>query len=307
MDSIPFAGDFVLQITSLISLTILALIAGSRIQALQEAYYRRLTSVHVLVFSIYAIGLVFILATNLIVAGWDLGEEYVCRAGSYLCLTCYVAFKALLYLYLVHRVHLSREDRYRRKIPYKHDYLSMVLLVLVVGSVVVIYAFAFMHPFASTGTTRTCFVGLPPWVAISVLSLDSAMSIILTSILWFIISKDLSKSMGLTFRLVLHALPFRDPSPLVESLVGLPPAQFLTATKEGNKRLQLAKALWGTIAIIIPTAVNLGALLCMKGHEQAWLCVSSCIADVLLSIVVIHWLTNRTGALRLQSQLEIRC
>ncbi|KAI4281912.1 MAG: hypothetical protein L6R38_003335 [Xanthoria sp. 2 TBL-2021] len=273
MDDIPFTGRVVYQVTALIALTILALMAGSRIAALKEAYYRRLGFVHVLVFAIYAIGLVFVFATNLMIAGWHFGEAHICRAGAYLCLACYVTFKTLVYLYLVDRVHTSREDRHRRKIAYKDDYICMVLFVLVISGVVVVYAFAFINPIAYTGTTRKCIVGFPPWVAISLLSLDSVLSVVLTSILWYLISKALSKGMGLTFRLALHALPFCDPSPLVKSLIGLPPAQFLTATKEGNKRLQLAKALWGTIALIIPTAANLGVLLYMTGHEPGWISV----------------------------------
>ncbi len=279
MDDLPFTGRVIFQTTALVGLTILALVAGSRLKALQDAYYRRLGFVHVLVSAIYSTGLAFIFAANLMLSGWPLGDSPVCRAGAYLCLACYVGLKTLVYLYLVDRVHVSREDRNRRRIPYKDDYICMVLFVLVIGGVVVVYAFAFINPIAYTRPIRNCIVGLPSWVTISLLGLDSALSIVLTSILWYLISKNLSKGMGLTFRLAVHALPFCDPSPLVQSLVGLPPAQFLTATKEGNKRLQLAKALWGTIAIIIPTAANLGVLLYMKGHEQGWLCISCCIAD----------------------------
>ncbi|KAL8997487.1 MAG: hypothetical protein Q9169_003267 [Polycauliona sp. 2 TL-2023] len=279
MEDVPFIGRIIFQITALFGLTVLALMAGSRLEALKDAYYRRLGFVHLLVFAIYAIGLMFIFAANLVLSAWPIGEDYICRAGAYLCLACYVGEKTLVYLYLVDRVHVSREDRFGRRIPYKHDYVCMLLLVLVISSVVVVYALAFLRPIAYTGTTRTCIVGLPPSVTISLLVLDSVLSIVLTSILWYLISRALSKGMGLTFRLSLHALPFCDPSPLVKSLIGLPPAQFLTATKEGNKRLQLAKALWGTVAIIIPTAANLGVLLYMKGHEQGWVCISCCIAD----------------------------
>ncbi|KAL8673837.1 MAG: hypothetical protein Q9168_001749 [Polycauliona sp. 1 TL-2023] len=279
MEDIPFTGRLIFQTTALIGLTILALMAGSRIAALKDAYYRRLGFVHLLVFAIYAVGLVFICAANLMLSTWPFGESPVCRAGAYLCLACYVGEKTLVYLYLVDRVHVSREDCNRRQIPYKDDYICMVLFVLVFSSVIVVYAFAFLHPIAITGTASRCIVGLPPRITLSLLCLDSVLSVVLTSILWYLISKALSKGMGLTFRLSLHALPFCDPSPLVESLIGLPPAQFLTATKEGNKRLQLAKALWGTIAIIIPTATNLGALLYMKGYEPGWLCLSCCIAD----------------------------
>ncbi|CAL8582073.1 hypothetical protein XPA_007750 [Xanthoria parietina] len=193
MDDIPFAGRITYQVTALIALTILSLMAGSRITALKEAYYRRLGFVHVLVFAIYAIGLFFIFATNLMLAGWHFGEAHICRAGAYLCLACYVSFKALLYLYLVDRVHATREDRHGRKMAYLDDYVCLVLYVLVISGVVVIYAFAFLYPVAYTGITRKCIVGLPPWIAISLLSLDSALSVLLTAILWYLIQKSTGK------------------------------------------------------------------------------------------------------------------
>ncbi|KAL8906350.1 MAG: hypothetical protein Q9171_006312 [Xanthocarpia ochracea] len=115
-----------------------------------------------------------------------------------------------------------------------------------------------LHPIAIIGSNRNCTVGLPPSITISLLGLDLGLNIILTLMLYYLTSKALSKGLGLTFHLALHALPFRDPIPLIEYLLGLPRAQFMAATKEGDKRLRIAKALWGTLAIMIPTAGNLG-------------------------------------------------
>ncbi|KAL8917053.1 MAG: hypothetical protein Q9172_006006 [Xanthocarpia lactea] len=187
--------------------------------------------------------------------------------------------KTLVYLYLVQRVHTIREDCYGRRIAYRNDYICIISFILVITSVVAVYTFAFLHPIAIIGPNRQCTVGLPPSITISLLGLDLGLNIILTLMLYYLTSKALNKRLGLTFHLALHALPFRDPNPLIENLLGLPRAQFLAATKEGDKRLRVAKALWGTCAIMIPTAGNLGVLLYMKGHEQGWLCISCCIAD----------------------------
>ncbi|KAL8772609.1 MAG: hypothetical protein Q9209_002270 [Squamulea sp. 1 TL-2023] len=304
MPDIPFVGRVIYGVTALVGLTILSLMAGSRIESLKEAFYRRPGFLHFIVFAIYFDGLVFLFATNLMFAGWPANEPYVCRASTYLCLSCYITMKTLVYLYLVYCTHVSRKEFACHKLTFRNDYICMVSSVLVISSIAVVYAFAFLHPIAVIESNQLCHVGLPPSVTIALLCQDLGLNIGLTFMLYYLTSKAMRKGSGLTFSLALHALPFRDPGPLVESLIGLPPAQFKSATKDGDKRLRLAKSLWGTIAVIMATAGNLSVLIYMKGHEQGWLCISSCIADALWSVVVIHWLTNGTGTIRLQSQIE---
>ncbi|KAL8782867.1 MAG: hypothetical protein Q9213_005044 [Squamulea squamosa] len=304
MADIPFVGRVIYGATALVGLTIISLMIGSRIESLKEDFYRRPGLVHLFVFAIYFDGLVFLFATSLMLAGWPVNKIDICRASAYLCLSCYVTMKTLIYLYLVYCTHVSRKDFACRKLTFRNDYICMVLSVLVISSVAIVYAFAFLHPIAVIESNKLCHVGLPPSITISLLSLDLGLNIGLTLILYYLTSKAIRRGSGLTFSLALHALPFRDPGPLIESLIGLPPAQFKSATKDGDKRLRLAKSLWGTIAVIIPTAGNLSVLIYLRGHEQGWLCISSCIADTLWSVVVIHWLTNGTGTIRLQSQIE---
>ncbi|KAL8722355.1 MAG: hypothetical protein Q9225_001145 [Loekoesia sp. 1 TL-2023] len=280
MDNYPLYARIIYQITCLLALAIMSTMI-----------------VHGLVFSIYAVGFVFVLSTNLLLTGWPLKREKLCRTGIYLCLAFYIATKTLIYLYLLYTVHTSREDDRERVIPYTKDYISLAGFTVVMISVITVTILAFLHPIDSVSHNGNCTIGLPPSITITLLVLDVHINIILTVLFMYLSSKVLKRGYGLTFRLTLHALPFRNPSPLVESLIGLPPALFMTATKEGGKRLRMAKALWGTVGLIIPTTANLAVLLWLKGHEQAWL--------LLWSIVVVHWLTNGTGTDRLQEHLEL--
>ncbi|KAL9007240.1 MAG: hypothetical protein Q9188_000043 [Gyalolechia gomerana] len=280
MDDFPLYARIIFQTISLIAMAILSVMIGSRIKALREAFYPRFKMIHALVFSIYAVGFIFIVSTNLVLTGWPLNRETLCRAGIYLCTACYLAAKTLVYLYLLLTVHTSREDHRGRIIPFRRDYITIAGFTVIVISIITITILAFLHPIASLNpNTGTCTIGLPPSITITILAIDAHINIILTAVFMYLTSRLLNRGSGLSFRLALHALPFRNPNPLIENLVGLPPALFMTATKEGDKRLRMAKTLWGTVGLIVPTATNLGFLLWMKGHETPWLCISCCICD----------------------------
>ena len=72
------------------------------------------------------------------------------------------------------------------------------------------------------------------------------------------------------FKLLLQALPFRDPGPL--------PSQ-------GDLfELFMAKALLACFAVVLATVGNLVALIALHGHEEAWLCLTTCAADGMFSL-----------------------
>ncbi|KAL8942706.1 MAG: hypothetical protein Q9216_001510 [Gyalolechia sp. 2 TL-2023] len=214
-------------------MAILSAMMGSRIQAFRETFYRRFKIVHALVFAIYAVGFVFIASTNLILTAWPLDKTTLCRAGFYFCTACYIAAKTLVYLYLLLIVHRSREDHRGRIIPLRRDYIAIAGFTIILMSIITITILAFLHPSVSLdSSTGTCTIGLTSGLTITILAADTNINIILTALFIYLTSKLLKRGSGLSFRLALHALPFRNPNPLIESLVGLPPALFMTATKE---------------------------------------------------------------------------
>ncbi|KAL8739324.1 MAG: hypothetical protein Q9181_000055 [Wetmoreana brouardii] len=279
MDNYPMYARIIYQVTALVGLAIMSGMIGSRVKTLRYNNLRRPNILHVLIFAIYATGMVFIFSTNFMLTGWTLTQDNLCLAGIYLCVTCYVVEKTLIYLFLLLRVHICREDGNGRVIPYRKDWITIGGLVWILSCVAICSVFAFRYPIHIVSSKGVCTIGLPPTIIIALIVLEVHLNVGLTFLTWYITQRLLQPGSDLTFKLTFHALPFRSPAPLVESLVGIPPAQFSTPTKEGDKRLVMAKAIWGTIGIMIPTIGNLGALLAFKGHEQGWMCMSCCIGD----------------------------
>lgn len=57
-------------------------------------------------------------------------------------------------------------------------------------------------------------------------------------------------------------------------------------------QLMMGKSVLAALAVTSVTAVNLGVLIRLGGHEQGWLFLTTCCVDVAWSVVVIHWLTS---------------
>ncbi|KAL8694088.1 MAG: hypothetical protein Q9218_001203 [Villophora microphyllina] len=293
MDNYPTYARMIYQAVALSSVAIIAGLIGSRLKTMHDFNFRAFGVYHILIFSIYGVGIIFAVSTNLLLVGATLQESNLCLAGAYLCLACYVIEKSLVYLFFLHRVHTCRTNDAGFNICYKKDWVAIGVLIWIVACVVLCTTFAFLYPIAIHGQNGKCTIGLPTTVTIALIAVDLHVNVFLVLFTIYFTSKLLGKGSGLSLNLLLHALPFRNPAPLTDALVGTPP--FYTRTKEGMYRLCVAKAIWGTIGIILPTAANLGVLLRVKGHEDWWLCMSCCVGDVLWSVIVVHWMTNSTG------------
>ncbi|KAL8952452.1 MAG: hypothetical protein Q9222_001643 [Ikaeria aurantiellina] len=255
------------HIIAFLSLSIISGLIGSRIETLYH-FSCRPGVYQVLILSIYAVATIFIFSTNCLLAGWPHVNNQLCRVGIYLCLACYIAAKTLVYLLLLYRVRLSRKDNH---VPLKKDFISAIGLGVVVAGVTVCATMAFMHPVSEIDRYGQCNMGLEPAVSIALIALDVNLNLLLTCLFVVLCSRLLRHDSCLTAKMLLHALPFGDPTRLTNTFIGLPPNQFMSETKAGQRRLEMAKALWATIGIILPTAANLGVMIHLKGHERGWL------------------------------------
>ncbi|KAL8951851.1 MAG: hypothetical protein Q9222_002199 [Ikaeria aurantiellina] len=106
-----------------------------------------------------------------------------------------------------------------------------------------------------------CKMGLEPAVSIALIGLDVNLNLLLTLLFVILCSRLLGRDSCLTAKMLIHALPFGDSTRLTNTFIGLPPNLYMSETKAGQRRLEMAKALWATIGIILPTAGNLGVML----------------------------------------------
>jgi len=52
------------------------------------------------------------------------------------------------------------------------------------------------------------------------------------------------------------------------------------------------RTLYGALASLTTSAVNVVILLVLKGEEYGWVCLSSCVTDVALNAIVLSWVTS---------------
>lgn len=157
-------------------------------------------------------------------------------------------------------------------------YLSFLLLLL--SGLGTIATISLVSPLATLSPLdHICRIGLPKPALISLLTYDLVLNLALTATYLHLtnrITRNLSwAAIG---RVALAALPFRSHGNL--------------ATQASMLQLMMAKSVLAAVAVTAVTAVNLGVLIKVGGHEQGWLCLTVCCVDVAWSVVVIHWLTS---------------
>lgn len=210
---------------------------------------------------IYPVGILFYFAAGLIMTGWDLGTKRLCYAGIEICLTFYVVSKVIVYLFLLERS-VMINNKPHLKDPY---YITGVAVItLGFGTIAV---FAFIGPVANLSKVDgRCRIGLPSMALTALLSYDVFINVALLGIYLGLtnkIVKNLSwKAIG---KVIYGAMPFRNYGPL--------PGQ------ADMLQHMMAKSIIATLLVVIGTGANLGMLLALNGHEQAWLCLTICCLD----------------------------
>lgn len=127
----------------------------------------------------------------------------------------------------------------------------------------------------SKSADHDCEIGLPIKALIPLLSYDVLVNLAVTILYLAMANKVCHRlSWRNAFKLLLHALPFRNPGPL--------PSQ-------GDLfELFMAKSVLACVAVVLGTVGNLVALMALNGHEEAWLCLTICSVDGMFPSLPYH-------------------
>ena len=124
----------------------------------------------------------------------------------------------------------------------------------------------------SRSAVQDCDIGLPLKALVPLLAYDVFVNIAVTAHYLCMANKVCHRMTWCNVaKLLLRALPFRDPGPL--------PSQ------ADLFEIFMAKAAWGCFAVVLATVGNLVALIVLNGHEEAWLCLTVCSADGMFSVM----------------------
>ncbi|KAL1382342.1 hypothetical protein HDK64DRAFT_49177 [Phyllosticta capitalensis] len=198
----------------------------------------------------------------------DLGineSETICDGAILLCLVCYMSSKILIYCFLVEKVYIIRGSR----MPRLQDplYLFNCFGMLLPYTVVVILNFVWRISYKNND--GMCIIGMEKKAMMPLIIFDVVVNVYLTS---------------------LFLLPLR---------------QLYSYRERTNKTLRrmAIRTFFGSCATLTSSVTNLTILMVLTG-EPGWICLMCCNADILFSVIVLHWVTSFDGAGRQGSSLQ---
>lgn len=249
--------SFISSITlAMIAISVVSFCLARRMVGI--ACYQGLPLARWLILTIFVDSWMFVFSSTVLQASFGLNSSpKACDAGILLCLVCYLSSKVLIYLFLVEKVFIIRGNRQRWQ---DRLFLFNMFGMLMPYCLVITLTFVFRN--SAIGRDGQCRIGLKLAANIPLLIFDLFINIYLT---------------------YLFLTPLR----------GLWTFKNGSRSKQGRLRRVALRTFVGSCATLLSTLANLTALLVLRGKEPGWVCFAACNADVLFSVLVLHWVTHQ--------------
>ncbi|KAL2061324.1 hypothetical protein VTL71DRAFT_7597 [Oculimacula yallundae] len=250
---IPRAGMVISTALTMLTISILAICFSRRIPSPSKEL-SKVPLTRWLILIIYADSILFIFVTAILQHGFGLNLNMsTCSAAILLCLVCYMTTK-LIYYFLVEKVYIIRSISKPRLKSKLYLFNTFGMLLLYLGCIILNFVYRTAY-FAEDGT---CIIGMELKAMMPLIIFDAVVNLYLT----------------LLFVLPLRSLYSYKNSP------------------KSSLRTMAIRSFVGSIATLTSSVVNLTVLMVLQG-EEAWLCLMLCNADILFSVVVLHWVTSK--------------
>lgn len=265
----PLAGKIASLVIGLTTICVFSSLLTQRVLAIKE--WRSLSFVIWIVLLLYISSLLFVFTSLIFQYGFGPIENLsLCSASSLICLSGYLATKALTYLFLVDRAHICRgttKSRLKSKL-YLWNACGMLSIFAVIGILGFVYRTYLIDDHGR------CKIGVETKILIPLLIYDAVANIYLT----ILFLRPLMSTYSVQWK-------FWKSGSKVWNM-GSPGAH----APNPQLRKLAQRTLVGGVGTTIITLVNLFVLNILKG-EVAWLCLLCCICDIFFSVLLIHWVT----------------
>lgn len=211
-----------------------------------------------LIIIIYIDSFLFVFVTALFK---DIGlndNPTICDGAILLCLICYMTTKIVIYLFLVEKAYIVRGSHQSRLKD--KLFLFNCFFMMLPYTIVVILNFVWRISYINNG--GTCIIGMEKRAMLPLIIFDVAVNVYLTAL--FLVPLRQLYSYKSNSNTMLHTMALRT---------------FI-----------------GSCATLTSSVANLTVLMVLKG-EPGWICLMLCNADILFSVLILHWVTSgdRTG------------
>ncbi|KAF2738283.1 hypothetical protein EJ04DRAFT_560870 [Polyplosphaeria fusca] len=248
---VPVAGSVISVMISMVTFGVLAVCLTRRLQNI--AKWRSLPLASLLIIIIYLDSTLFVFVTAIIARGLGINESLgICDGAILLCLICYMSTKVLIYYFLVEKAYIIRGSR----LPRLKTKLWLFNFFGMIVPYLIVIVLNFIFRIAYISDKGVCIIGMKKISMYPLIIFDVIVNVYLT--LLFILPLRKLYSYQHNMNAALRTMAFRS---------------FI-----------------GSCATLTSSVVNLTILMVLKG-EPAWICLMCCNADVLFSVVVLHWVT----------------
>jgi len=224
------------------------------------------TVTHWLIIFIYGDSFLFVLFTGVLSHGLGVNTSpQICEGAILLCLICYVSTKVMIYYFLVEKAHVVRATRGSRM--QDKQYLVNIFAMICPYLVVVVLNFVFR--FSYIDSNGQCIIGMEKKAMIPLIGFDVLVNVYLT---------------------MLFLIPLR---------------RMYSYKHNTNAALRTTalRTFIGSCMTLLSSVVNLTVLMVLKG-EPGWICLMCCNADILFSVLVLHWVTSIDKTSRAHSEVS---
>ncbi|KAJ4470845.1 hypothetical protein J3R30DRAFT_1130562 [Lentinula aciculospora] len=218
---------------------------------------REMTWARVCILLIFLDSWLFLFASGMLTFGVGLeSKELVCSLAIYLCVVFYATSKLLIYSFLVEKVYLVWSPSTASPRRFKSPiYLSCLAMIAVYGGVIASMFAGRIH-YLREGD-GVCIIGLEQYSSLTLVVYDLLINIVLTLLfLWPVFRVNLT-------------------NPRLKSVA--------------------TRTLLASAVALTTSTINMLVLALLQGHENGWVCLGSCGADVIFNALAVFWVTKRRG------------
>ncbi|KAI1320088.1 hypothetical protein EDD11_002060 [Mortierella claussenii] len=215
-----------------------------------------------LVVALYLVSWAFSVAATMLIQTNN-GNLLSCELSILSCIILYALSKIIIYFFLMEKVYVVTAVGVTRSnfLLYK---INLLLMTPYIGVIVCMIIFRV----AALEEEGRCFIGLRRRGALPLILYDIVMSVWLT----FLFLRPLMSSTSL-----------------------------LQGPSKGKLRNVARRTLLGSLIALMLSSANIFTLVYFDGHERGLICLASCIVDVTLNAITVHWVTSRGGGMSRRS------
>ncbi|KAF1956757.1 hypothetical protein CC80DRAFT_593462 [Byssothecium circinans] len=249
---VPLPGNVLSVILQMVSFGVLSICLTRRIQHVVK--WKKLPMATWLILAIYIDSTLFVFVTSIITRGIGINESQgVCEGGILLCLICYMTTKVLIYYFLVEKAYIIRGRRF----PRMKSKLWLFNCLGMLLPYVILVVLNFIYRISYINDNGVCIIGMDKIAMLPLITFEVIVNVYLT---------------------LLFVIPLRRLY------------SYRNNTNHALRRVAY-RSFVGSITTLISSVINLTVLMVLKG-EPGWICLMCCNADILFSVLVLHWVTQ---------------